>query len=159
MQKTAQFENAEKPPTKHIVAPMNWFAAVKAGLLAGVILLLFPFGIPWGGLSIGSMAIMGRTVPEIGAVGAGAIHLGLAVAYSIIIAFFARMARAGWGLLVGVAVGAVLYGVSRLVVAEFASQLLGAETRAVFAHLTFSLYAAGIYKGITRQRPERHPTS
>lgn len=128
---------------------------MKAGLIGGGIMLVLPQGIPWAILSLGTLPIMGRPVPELGLPIVTLIHFGLALFYATILAPIARLGRAWRGLFVGAGVGIVLYVLNRIVVMFIAPHLLGPEVRAFGAHCLFGLFTAAIYKGLTRQRPER----
>lgn len=144
-------------------AKLNWAAAVKSGLLAGAILLVFPQGFPWSGMSFFSGVVMGRTV---GTDGAGPpvylilLHLILAVVYAIPIAAIVKQIPSWRGILVGGAVGLGLYLLNLACVALLAPALIGGELRPAITHLVFGLFSAGAYKGMARRRGqeqmERH---
>ena len=146
-------ENITDPRMRRL-PPIKWIPAVEAGLMSGAILLVFPQGIPWSGLSLGSLAIMGRTVPELGVAVAIFFHLFLAVIYSVAIAGIVRGVRSWGGITLGTGLGLFLYLLNRVVVFAIAPQFIDDEARVIFAHAMFSLFAAAIYKGMTRRRPE-----
>ncbi len=140
---------------KPSLPPLDWPAAMKAGLIGGGIMIVLPQGIPWAILSLGTLPVMGRPMPELGLPIVILIHFGLALLYAAILSPIARLGRAWRGLFIGAGVGIVLYVLNRIVVALIAPQLLGAEVRAFVAHCLYGLFTAAIYKGLTRQRPER----
>jgi hypothetical protein len=135
--------------------PMDWPAAVGSGLFCGVFLLFFPQGEPWAALTSFSPAVMGRSTEPYGWGGPGttALHLGLAVVYSLIIASVVRHFRHWRGVLMGAAVGLGLYLVNFAAVRIFDPEWLGGEIRVAVTHALFGLFTAAIYKGMAR-RPE-----
>src|SRR5688572_3067004 len=77
----------------------RWGAAIKAGLLAGALLLLFPSGNPWTAFSRPSAAhIMGRPIssdPSVTILSAAALpahtaHLAVSVVYALILLIVVR---------------------------------------------------------------------
>src|SRR5690242_19382300 len=70
------------------IGRVQWWATIVAGITAGVVLLIVPYGTPWGALSFFSPAIMGRPVRgnELAALPiVWVIHLAVSVLYSLII--------------------------------------------------------------------------
>lgn len=146
--------NASQPTTnssghEDLSLPLfNWAAAAKAGLIAGIIFLVMPQGSPWASLTIASGAAMGRPVPGNVALGL-VLQMILALGYTFPIAWATRFVRSWRGILVGGAIGLVLYfvnyGVVRLAWPDFS----GSETRVLFTHVVFGMFAAALYKGMT----------
>ena len=134
---------------------MNWSAAVRAGLLAGAVLLVVPQGSPWAGMSFFSGVVMGRTIGSWGTwppLVVLMLHLGVAVVYTFAIAAIVKNFKSWRGILVGGLVGLALYPLNFAFVAMLIPSLVGGEFRPAFTHLVFGLFAAGAYKGIARRQ-------
>jgi len=137
----------------------DWRAAVKSGLIAGVILLVLPQGIPWSALVFTSGAAMGRTVasPSVGSTLALiGCHLLLAILYAGIISALVRRFYSWRALVAGGIIGLLLYWANFACIRLAAPHLLGNEARVVFSHAVFGLFAAAAYTGLmTRKRTVR----
>jgi hypothetical protein len=138
----------------------RWGAAIKAGLVAGLILLLFPSGNPWTSFSRPSAAhIMGRPVssdPTVTLLSASAIpahtaHLAVSVVYGLIILAVVYRLRSGRAILAGIVTALVLYGVNFAAFRMFAPEFTGRhEINVVIAHVLFGGIAAGVIRGMLR---------
>src|SRR5690349_22239312 len=87
-------------------------AALGAGLIPGVLLLLAPRGSPWAGVSFFSSVIMGRPLPAGEAMSLPVLcimHLAISIVYGLVIAAFLARATQGRAILLGGVVGAGLY--------------------------------------------------
>src|SRR2546421_5759452 len=135
-------------------------AALGAGLIPGVLLLLAPRGSPWAGVSFFSSVIMGRAVP------AGVvlplpviclIHLALAEIYGLIIARCLTNVTQGRAVALGGLFGLVLYGVNLAIVSIGMPAWHGNEIGVLFTHIVFGLIAGGAYRGLLRRHavPQR----
>jgi hypothetical protein len=135
-------------------------AAIKAGLLAGAILLLFPSGNPWTAFARPSAAhIMGRPIssdPSITVLSAAAIpahtaHLAVSIVYALIILAVVYRLRTWRALLAGILTALVLYGINFAAFRAFAPEFTGHdEFNVVMAHLLFGGIAAGVIRGFLR---------
>lgn len=132
----------------------QWGAALGAGLIPGVLLLLVPRGSPWAGISFFSSVIMGRPLP------AGILiplpvlcllHLLLSEIYGLIISFFVSHLTQGKAFLTGGIVGIGLYLVNLAVVSwEFPAWRTN-EVAVLFTHVVFGLISGGAYRGLLRR--------
>lgn len=131
------------------------WAALGAGLIGGVILLLLPRGSPWAGVSFFSSVIMGRAVP------AGVlmplpivclIHLALAEVYGLIISWFVNNVTHARAFIIGVVIGLVLYLANLAVVSTALPAWRGNEVAVLFTHAVFGLIAGGAYRGLLKRR-------
>lgn len=135
---------------------LQWTAALGAPLIAGLILLIVPGGIPWSALSFFSPVIMGRAVPDhwnLPLSVAIFFHFAIALVYGLIIAL-AVMRLTQWrAILAGGALGLILYGINFWVVSLWIPELRGSEPTALLAHVVFGLTTAAAYRGLLRRRP------
>ena len=135
-------------------------AAIKAGLIAGAILLLFPSGNPWTSFSQPSGAhIMGRPIssdPSMTLLSAAAIpahtaHLTVSVVYALIILAVVYRLRTWRAILGGVVTTLVLYGINFAAFWQFAPEFTGRnEFNVLLAHILFGGIAAGVIRGLLR---------
>jgi hypothetical protein len=135
-------------------------AAIKAGLIAGAILLLFPSGNPWTSFSHPSAAhLMGRPVssdPAVTFLSAEAIpahtaHLAVSVIYALIILAVVYRMRTWRAILGGIITSLVLYGINFAAFRIFAPEFTGAhEFNVLVAHVLFGGIAAGVIRGLLR---------
>jgi hypothetical protein len=132
----------------------QWIAALGAGLIPGVLLLLIPRGSPWAGISFFSFVIMGRPVP------AGVImplpvlcliHLLIAEVYGLIISLFVSHLTQGRAVLTGGVIGAGLYLINVAVVSWVLPSWRTNEVAVLFTHIVFGLVAGGAYRGLLRR--------
>ena len=136
-------------------AHYDWIAAINSGLFAGGILYLLPQGIPWSGISSALQVIMGRPAPEASVLSAILLHLAIALIYSFIIALVIQKISAGRGVALGALMGLPLYFLNYAIVTAAWPTFAGSESRALVTHVLFALFAASVYKGITRRKRER----
>ena len=143
----------------------RWSAAVKAGLLAGLIVLFVPSGNPWTAFARPSSAhIMGRSVTadqSITLFSAEAIpvyvaHLAASVLYACLLLLVVYRLHTWKALLAGVIGGLVFYAINFVVFRLFAPGLTGgtAEVNVAIAHVLFGGIAAGVIRGFLRP-PQR----
>src|SRR5690349_12738829 len=90
----------------------QWPAALGAGLIAGVILLVVPLGSPWSGMTYVAPAVMGRQIPA--SLGMSMfttylLHMALAVGYGLVISWVTSSVTRLWAVLVGGLAGLLLY--------------------------------------------------
>lgn len=138
----------------------RWGAAIKAGLIAGLILLLFPSGNPWTSFSQPSAAhIMGRPVsadPTVTLLSASAIpahtaHLAVSVVYALVILAVVYRLRSWRAILAGIITALVLYGINFAAFRMFAPEFTGPyEFNVVLAHVLFGGITAGVIRGLLR---------
>ncbi len=135
-------------------------AAIKAGLLAGAILLLFPSGNPWTSFARPSAAqIMGRPVssdPTITMLSAAAIpahtaHLAVSIVYALIILAVVYRLRSWRAIVAGIVTALGLYAINFAVFRSFTPEFTGQEEFSVLlAHILFGGIAAGAIRGFLR---------
>jgi hypothetical protein len=138
----------------------RWSAAIKAGLIAGVILLLFPSGNPWTSFSQPSAAhIMGRpissdssiTLMSAAAIPAHTAHLAVSVVYALIILAVVYRLRTWRAIFGGIVTALVLYGINFLTFRMFAPEFTGRyEFNVALAHILFGGIVAGVIRGLLR---------
>lgn len=131
-------------------------AALGAGFIAGMVLLLVPRGSPWASITFFSAVAMGRPVPP----GVGlplpvvwAIHLGVSIIYGLIVSWAVSTLSQGRAILAGGAVGLFLNIVNVFVVTFAWPLWRGNEGSVLFTHIVFGLIAGGAYRGLLRRRP------
>jgi hypothetical protein len=150
---------------EHYHRAHRWGAAIKAGLIAGVILLLFPSGNPWTSFSQGAH-IMGRSItadPAVTVLSAEAIpahtaHLTVSVLYALIVLGVVYRLRTWRAIVGGMITAVVLYGINFAAFRFFAPELTGkSELNVVLAHVLFGGIAAGAIRGLLRppMRPDK----
>jgi hypothetical protein len=133
----------------------QWGAALGAGLIPGVLLLLAPHGTPWSGISFFSYVVMGRPMPP----GVSlplpvlcVLHLAIAEAYGLIISLFVTHITQGRAILAGGVLGIALYVINFGVVSLLAPDWRGSEIGVLFTHIVFGLIAGGAYRGLLRRK-------
>jgi hypothetical protein len=139
---------------------LQWRAALGAGLIAGLVLLLVPRGSPWAALTFFTPVIMGRSVPvtlEIPLLLVMVMHMGLALLYGLLVARVVSGLRELRAVLVAGIVGLLLYAVNFSLVSLWFPALLGSELSVFFTHAVFGLIAGGAYRGLLRRRMARAP--
>lgn len=132
----------------------QWVPAIAAGLIAGVVLLILPHASPWEGLTVFTPTIVGRQVPaswEMQAFSIVVIHLALSLVYGIIISLAVINVRQLRALLVGAAVGLLLYALNLLIVSIWIPAMRTDEVPVLITHFVFGLVAAGAYRGLLRR--------
>src|SRR5437660_12870603 len=90
----------------------QWPAALGAGFIAGIILLVIPRGSPWESLTFLAPVIMGRIVPPelgISLFSTYVLHMALSLVYGLIISWVITSVTRLWSIVVGGFVGLVLY--------------------------------------------------
>ena len=143
----------------------RWGAAIKAGLLAGLIVLFVPSGNPWTAFARPSAAhIMGRSVTADQSVmlfSAEAIpvhlaHLAVGVLYALLLLLVIYRLHTWKAILAGVIGGLAFYGINFLMFRLFAPGLTGGttEVNVLIAHVLFGGIAAGVIRGFLRP-PQR----
>ena len=147
-----------------------WGAAIKAGLLAGFIVLLFPAGNPWTSLSFQNGGhIMGRsvTVDESVTMLSGTAlavytaHLTVSVLYAMILLAAVYRLRTWRAIFAGIGGALVLYALNFAVYRAFAPELtgpFGREFNVAIAHLLFGGICAGAIRGFLRPPQHRDET-
>ena len=143
-------QRPDSPESEHF----QWFPATTAGLIAGVILLILPHASPWEGLTVFTPAIVGRQIPASWGMlvfSIVVVHLALSFLYGLIISLAVTNVRQLRALLVGGAVGLVLYGLNLGVVWLWIPSLRVDEVPVVITHFVFGLIAAGAYRGLLRR--------
>lgn len=140
---------------------VRWTAALAAGVVAGVVLLILPYGLPWVVSGIIDPAIMGRQVYAGEGVGpgqrllVGLLHMLVAIAYGFVIAPIVHRLRPLLAFVAGALAGAGLYAINYFVFAAFFPSFAGQyEAGTIVAHLVFGALAAGAYKGLAPRRAE-----
>jgi len=135
------------------VNEFQWPAAVLAGLVAGLVLLIVPSGSPWSRITFFSPVVMGRTVPasDLPLVSTWLIHLFVSVVYGLAISRIAAGFRRGRALLAGAITGLILYGLNLGIVSAFWPDLRGNEVAVAFTHVVFGLISAGAYRGLLKR--------
>jgi len=138
----------------------RWGAAIKASLIAGAIVWLFPSGNPWTSFASPSAAhIMGRTVSmdpaatqlSLEAMPAHLAHFAVAIVYGLIILAVVYRLRSWRAILAGVISGLVLYGINFAAFRMFAPQFTGPwEFNVALAHVLFAGITAGVIRGFLR---------
>src|ERR1051326_2174988 len=91
---------------------IQWPAALGAGLIAGLVLLIVPHGSPWASITFFSHIIMGRAQPpgvEMRLPVVWSLHLGISIVYGLIISVCLIRLRQARGILIGGLLGLGLY--------------------------------------------------
>lgn len=148
------FEQVHLLPPEH-QGHLQWPAALGAGLIAGVILLIVPHGSPWEALSFFSPAVMGRSLPagvQLPLVIVWLIHLGVSVVYGLLVSRAVANAIQARAILIGGIIGLVLYGLNWLAVGFFSPGMRGNEVSVALTHLVFGLITAGAYRGLLKRK-------
>ncbi len=133
----------------------QWWAALGAGLIAGLILLIVPRGNPWAGVTFFAPVVMGRDLAPSQTVSlseSSLMHLGLTVVYGAIISVSVQRVTQFRAFLTGGLVGLALYGLNLGVVLLWLPMLRGNEIAVAVTHLVFGMIAAGAYRGLLRRR-------
>jgi hypothetical protein len=129
-------------------------AALWAGFIAGIILLIVPSGSPWSGIIFFAPVVVGRIIPPdagLPIVAVWVIHLVVSLIYGVLTSLVVNRFHRGKALLAGAVCGAILYMINFRVVAVFWPNLKGNEVAVAFAHIVFGLIAAGAYRGLLKQ--------
>jgi hypothetical protein len=132
-------------------------AALGAGLIAGLVLLIIPRGSPWAGISFFSAVVMGRAVPP-GVVMplpvVCLVHLLVAEIYAVIISWFVNNTTQGRAILAGAILGLVLYLLNTGLVAIAFPEWRGNEVGVLFTHAVFGLLVGGAYRGLLKRKQQ-----
>ena len=137
------------------VGSFQWGPALCAGLISGIILMLLPRGSPWSGISPYIPVIMGRALPTWFNMPLPLVwvtHLAVAEVYGLIISWFIQKLPGWRAVLIGLALGILLYVLNLGVVSVIWPALRGAESAVLFTHIVFGLMAGASYRGLLRRR-------
>ncbi|HHY85574.1 MAG TPA: hypothetical protein GYA07_08585 [Verrucomicrobia bacterium] len=140
---------------------VQWWPALAAGLIAGLVLFVAPRGSPWSTLTFFAPVIVGRTVPEtmgIAFPAALVIHLGASLLYGVIISVVAARFAQLRSLIAGAVAGLILYCLNLGIVTLIAPELRGNEIAVLFTHVVFGLIAGGAYRGLLRRAARKAET-
>ncbi|HTD66597.1 MAG TPA: hypothetical protein VK846_08720 [Candidatus Limnocylindria bacterium] len=142
----------------------RWSAAIKASLLAGAIVWLFPAGNPWTAFARPSGAyIMGRavstdpavTIFSMPALPAHLLHFVVALLYGLVILGVVYRLRNWRAIFAGILTSLALYAINYIAFRLAAPQFVGDyELNVVIAHVLFGGLAAGMIRGFLRA-PQR----
>jgi hypothetical protein len=133
-------------------------AALKAGLLAGAIVWLFPAGNPWTSYMF-PVHVMGRPITSdasmhmlsIASIPGHVAHFAVSVLYAFVLLGLIYRLRSWKAIVAGMVGGAVLYAIQFGVFRAFAPQFTGSfELNVILAHLLFGGIAAGAMRGFLR---------
>ena len=133
----------------------QWKAALQSGFIAGVVLLLVPYGSPWSALTFFVPVILGRRLPDTSGLPlllSWVVHLIVSLVYGLVVSRVVAGIGHQRALLAGGVTGLLLYILNLVVISLWWPALRGSETAVVFAHLVFGLIAAGAYRGLLRRR-------
>jgi hypothetical protein len=133
----------------------QWSAALCAGLIPGVLLLLAPRGSPWAGISFFSEVIMGRPLPPAMTMPLPLlclVHLIIAEVYGLIISACVMRVTQGRAILTGGVVGLILYFANLGIVSLAFPAWRTNEIGVLFTHVVFGLIAGGAYRGLLRRK-------
>jgi hypothetical protein len=145
----------EPPQMLEPESDFQWPAALGAGFIAGIILVLAPRGSPWSSLSFPAPDIMGRVVPSdmgISLFTTYVFHMLLSLLYGLIISWVITSVTRLWAILVGGFLGFVLYLINLGVVVTWFPRLRGYEIPVLITHVIFGLIAGGAYRGLLRRK-------
>lgn len=142
----------------------RWGAAVKAGLIGGAVVWLWPGGNPWTAFMLPSGAnIMGRpvmaeqsiTMFSVQAIPAHIAHFVVSILFAFILLAVVYRLRAGKAILAGILAGLVLYAINYAVFRAVAPQFTGSyEVNVFLAHILFAGITTGVIRGFLRP-PQR----
>jgi uncharacterized membrane protein YagU involved in acid resistance len=160
---------AELGAERHEATGVDYGAAVKAGLLAGLIFLilemvmvpLFLGGSAWGPpRMIGAMVMGSEVLPPPATFSLGVVlvamlvHFILSVVFAIILAFLVNRMTLGAAIGAGAVFGFVLYLVNFYgFTAIWPWFEMARNWVSVFAHISFGIAAAWAYHGYAARRP------
>ncbi len=147
-----------EPPTR--LAPeegghLQLVAALGAGLIPGIILLIVPRGTPWAPLTFFSPAVMGRPLPvgvEMPLPAVWALHLAVSVVYGLLISWAVGGLVQLRAVAAGGLIGIVLYWLNLAVVSWCWPVWRANEVAVLFTHVVFGLICAGAYRGLLRRK-------
>ena len=134
---------------------LQWGAALGAGLLAGLVLLVAPRGSPWASLTFFTPMVMGRRLtasmmlplPVL-----WVIHLAVGVLYGLIISAAVSRLTSYRAILIGGFIGLLLYFANWGIVSACWPGWRTDEVPVIFTHVVFGLLCAGAYRGLLRRR-------
>jgi hypothetical protein len=133
----------------------QWRAAILAGLIAGLVLLIVPAGSPWSGMIFLAPVVLGRTIPAAAGVPAvlvWLIHLAVAILYGFVISAVAARFRKAKALLAGAVAGGILYLINLAIISALWPSLHGNEIGIAFSHVVFGAIAGGAYRGLLKRQ-------
>lgn len=134
---------------------VQWGAALGAGLLAGLVLLLAPRGSPWASLTFFTPMVMGRRLPAAMMLPMPVlwiIHLCISVLYGLTISAAVSRLTSYRAILIGGFIGLLLYFANWGIVWACWPAWRVDEVPVLFTHVVFGLIAAGAYRGLLRRR-------
>jgi hypothetical protein len=138
----------------------QWTAALGAGLIAGLVLLIVPRGSPWSAMTFFAPVITGRVVPAEAGIplpGVMAIHLAICILYGLIVSRAVARVTQLRAIVSGGIVGLILYALNLGLVALLFPNLLGSELSVIFTHFAIWLIAGGAYRGLLRRTATASP--
>ncbi len=155
------FDPPQSLPPEHR-HDFQWPAALGAGLIPGLILLIVPRGSPWSALTFFTPVVMGRTVPPQTGMSLGSsmlLHLAIAIVYGLIISRVVARVTQLRAVVAGGITGLILYLINFGVVSWSVPEFRGNEVLVVFTHAVFGLIAGGAYRGLLRRVPTSDATN
>jgi hypothetical protein len=143
-------------------------ATLKAGLLAGAIVWLFPGGNPWTSF-LGPVAprVMGRPISadqsitffSLAGISGHVAHFAASIACAFVLLAIVYRLHSWKAVVAGMIGGLALYGINFGIVRLFVPQLAGAyEFNVALAHVLFGAVAAGAIRGFLRPPQKLDPT-
>ncbi|HEX8297378.1 MAG TPA: hypothetical protein VF593_13825 [Chthoniobacteraceae bacterium] len=130
-------------------------AILVAAAVVGTITFVFAGGSPW--TTAGTMnSVMGRVV-KTNFAALIIFHFLSAFAYATALAFTTYRFRLAPAILIGVATGAALYGISFAIFFSLGIRAESPESRALLSHIVFALFATVVYKATSVPKPIREP--
>lgn len=134
---------------------LQWSAALGAGLIAAIVLLLVPRGSPWASITFFTPVVVGRSIPtslEIPLLMVMMIHFAVSILYGLLVSLVAANLTQLRAAIAGGVVGLLLYLVNFGIVSMWLPYLRGNEVSVLFTHVVFGLIAGGAYRGLLRRR-------
>lgn len=134
----------------------QWAAALGAGFISGLILLIVPRGNPWAGISFFAQTIMGRDIPASWGMSlfeTSLAHLALGLIYGLIISVAVRRVAQLRALALGCVIGLLLYFINLGAVSLWLPMLRGSEVSVAVTHIIFGAISGGAYRGLLRRKP------
>jgi len=143
-----------------VETPFQPKAALWAGFLAAIILLIVPSGSPWSGMIFFAPVVLaGLSQPgaALRIVAVWVIHFVVSLLYALVISSVVNRFHRGRAMLSGAVCGAILYAVNLGVVLVVWPNLKGNEVAIAFTHVVFGLITAGAYRGLLNERAHVNP--
>jgi hypothetical protein len=151
---------------------MDWRAAIIAGIVAGIVFLLFNMWLASHYLGNGNLPlqlsaamVLGKSVlPPAAGVGSSAfltgliVHLVLSIAFACLVAFCLHQWGIWTGIIGGALFGLALYAINYYTLAAWFPWFAPLRSWIMaLSHLVFGAVAGGLYEGLERDRFERVP--